>query len=208
MRNCCVGSDDWVQKKWEEAVSATTTKLAKCKWLLSRVLYRMQTLIINGPVASALWHRLVVLNPPAGLLREIQRQLLNFFWLGHHWLKAAVLNLPVQEVGGFGEQGGSLQNAGGAQTAVPDKRVLGGPGTGFVVEIWWFGAGLSVFINGPGGPQPLRTVSFLWRSTEGQESALPVLRGGGGGWSHGHGGRRSPSSKTHCCSWAASTQSL
>ncbi|KAI4891759.1 hypothetical protein NFI96_005207 [Prochilodus magdalenae] len=61
--------------------------------------YRGRVLIINNLVASTLWHRLAVLNPPAGLLADIQRRLVEFFWSGQHWLKAAVLYLPTHEGG-------------------------------------------------------------------------------------------------------------
>ncbi|KAK3531057.1 hypothetical protein QTP70_008761 [Hemibagrus guttatus] len=42
---------------------------------------------------------LCVLQPPAGLVQEVQRQLVSFFWSGQHWVRAAVLYLPVQEGG-------------------------------------------------------------------------------------------------------------
>ncbi|KAL7851076.1 hypothetical protein AOLI_G00214320 [Acnodon oligacanthus] len=61
--------------------------------------YRGRVLIINNLAASTLWHRLAVLNAPPGLLAEIQRRLVAFFWSGQHWLKAAVLYLPTHEGG-------------------------------------------------------------------------------------------------------------
>ncbi|KAI4899126.1 hypothetical protein NFI96_025912 [Prochilodus magdalenae] len=36
---------------------------------------------------------------PAGLLADVQRKLVEFFWSGQHWLKAAVLYLPTHEGG-------------------------------------------------------------------------------------------------------------
>ncbi|KAK0151588.1 Transposon TX1 uncharacterized protein [Merluccius polli] len=45
------------------------------------------------------WHRFTVVEPPDGLLKEVQRRLVNFFWGGCHWTKAAVLFLPVEEGG-------------------------------------------------------------------------------------------------------------
>ncbi|KAK3559150.1 hypothetical protein QTP86_005006 [Hemibagrus guttatus] len=34
-----------------------------------------------------------------GLMREVERQLVSFSWSGQHWVRAAVLHLPVQEGG-------------------------------------------------------------------------------------------------------------
>ncbi|XP_075968244.1 adhesion G-protein coupled receptor G6 [Anarhichas minor] len=42
---------------------------------------------------------LVVLPPPQGLIKDIQRTVVDFFWSGLHWLRSAVLYLPVQEGG-------------------------------------------------------------------------------------------------------------
>ena len=56
-------------------------------------------LIINNLVASSLWHELAVLNLPAGLLADLPRKLVDFFWSGHHWLRAAVLYMTVHEGG-------------------------------------------------------------------------------------------------------------
>ncbi|KAI4903525.1 hypothetical protein NFI96_028300, partial [Prochilodus magdalenae] len=53
----------------------------------------------NNLVASTLWHRFSVLQPPAGLVQEVQRMLVTFFWSGQHWVRSAVLYLPVQEGG-------------------------------------------------------------------------------------------------------------
>lgn len=42
---------------------------------------------------------MTIFEPPEGLVRGIQQRLVDFFWSGHHWLKAAVLYLPRQEGG-------------------------------------------------------------------------------------------------------------
>jgi len=55
--------------------------------------------VANNLAASTLWHKLIVLNPPEELIREIQRMLVNFFWNGQHWLREAVLYLPLSEGG-------------------------------------------------------------------------------------------------------------
>ena len=56
-------------------------------------------MVINNLVAAILWHKLVVLTPPGGLLKEVQRVLIDSFWSGQHWLRAAVLFFPLQEGG-------------------------------------------------------------------------------------------------------------
>ncbi|KAI4877019.1 hypothetical protein NFI96_008693 [Prochilodus magdalenae] len=56
-------------------------------------------MVINNLVASSLWHKLTVLNPPGRIIDDIQRTLVSFFWTRQHWLRAAVLYLPVQEGG-------------------------------------------------------------------------------------------------------------
>ncbi|KAI4885370.1 hypothetical protein NFI96_008195 [Prochilodus magdalenae] len=59
------------------------------------VMARMgQVLVLNN-----LWHKFTVLNPPGQLITDIQRMLVDFFWGGQHWLRAAVLYLPAQEGG-------------------------------------------------------------------------------------------------------------
>ncbi|CAG6016062.1 unnamed protein product [Menidia menidia] len=42
--------------------------------------------LTNNLVTSFLWHRLVMMIPPDGLLADIQRLIVDFFWSGHHWL--------------------------------------------------------------------------------------------------------------------------
>ncbi|KAL7843426.1 hypothetical protein AOLI_G00249380 [Acnodon oligacanthus] len=76
------GSAEAVRKNWECALMQILEKLAKWTWLLSQLSYRGRVLIINNLVASTLWHRLAVLNAPPGLLAEIQRRLVAFFWSG------------------------------------------------------------------------------------------------------------------------------
>uniref|UniRef100_A0A3B1KAN1 Reverse transcriptase domain-containing protein n=1 Tax=Astyanax mexicanus TaxID=7994 RepID=A0A3B1KAN1_ASTMX len=94
-----LGSSEAVQKNWEGVLPSVTQRLSRWKWLLPQMSYRGRVLIINNLIASTLWHRLAVLNAPAGLLAEIQRRLVDFFWSGQHWLKAAVLFLPTHEGG-------------------------------------------------------------------------------------------------------------
>lgn len=74
-------------------------RLSKWKWLLPQLSYRGRVLVANNLVASTLWHRLVTLTPPRDLIEDIQKDILNFFWSGKHWIRSAVLHLPVAEGG-------------------------------------------------------------------------------------------------------------
>lgn len=40
-----------------------------------------------------------MLNPSRQLIDDVQKAMVNFFWSGQHWLRPAVLYLPVQEGG-------------------------------------------------------------------------------------------------------------
>ncbi|CAM4641581.1 unnamed protein product [Leuciscus chuanchicus] len=42
---------------------------------------------------------MMILEPPEELVKEIQKNLVDFFWSGQHWLRAPVLYLPIQEGG-------------------------------------------------------------------------------------------------------------
>ncbi|KAK3509821.1 hypothetical protein QTP70_012405 [Hemibagrus guttatus] len=94
------GIDNFQKQNWEGIVERVCTKLSRWKWFLPQLSYRGRVLVANNSTfASTLWHRLCVLQPPAGLVQEVQRQLVSFFWSGQHWVRAAVLHLPVQEGG-------------------------------------------------------------------------------------------------------------
>ncbi|KAJ3602351.1 hypothetical protein NHX12_030109 [Muraenolepis orangiensis] len=93
-----LGSEDMVAQNWE-GLLGKLAKLAKWKWLLPQLSYRGRVLVANNLVASSLWHRLQVLTPPPGLMKQLQRLLVDFFWSGHHWVPASVLYLPVAEGG-------------------------------------------------------------------------------------------------------------
>ncbi|TWW77687.1 hypothetical protein D4764_12G0010770 [Takifugu flavidus] len=61
--------------------------------------FRGRVLVINNLVASLLWHRLACLEPPPGLLSQIQAKLVNFFWGGYHWVPQSVLFLSRDQGG-------------------------------------------------------------------------------------------------------------
>ncbi|TWW81732.1 Transposon TX1 uncharacterized 82 kDa protein ORF 1 [Takifugu flavidus] len=94
-----LGTENFEKKNWEGAVEQVCTRLSKWKWLLPQLSYRGRVLIVNNLVASTLWHRLTVLPSPAGLIEGVQKMSVDFFWSGQHWLRSAVLYLPVQEGG-------------------------------------------------------------------------------------------------------------
>lgn len=94
-----LGTEDYQKQNWEGVLEKVGAKLSKWKWLLPQLSYRGRVLIANNLVASTLWHRLAVLVPPPNLLENVQRLLVNFFWSGHHWLRAPILYLPVVEGG-------------------------------------------------------------------------------------------------------------
>uniref|UniRef100_A0A671WHQ0 Reverse transcriptase domain-containing protein n=1 Tax=Sparus aurata TaxID=8175 RepID=A0A671WHQ0_SPAAU len=94
-----VGTKNFEKKNWEGVKEKVCARLSKWKWLLLQLSYRGRVLVTNGLVASTLWHKLMVLTPPKGLVDEIQRAILDFFWSGKHWVRAAALYLPVAEGG-------------------------------------------------------------------------------------------------------------
>ena len=96
-----LGTEEYERKNWDGVLEKVCARLTKWKWLLFKLSYRGRVLIANNLVTSALWHRLTVLPPPRGLIEDIQKKIVDFFWSGRHWTRAAVLYLPVQE----GEQG-------------------------------------------------------------------------------------------------------
>lgn len=94
-----LGSDLYKTKNWDGIIEKMCVRLSNWKWILPRLSYRGRVLIVNNLIASSLWHKMAVVDPPVNLVKDIQRQLVNFFWSGQHWLRAAVLYLPVCEGG-------------------------------------------------------------------------------------------------------------
>lgn len=94
-----LGNEQFQKKNWEGLLEKVSAKLTKWKWLLPQLSYRGRVLVINNLTASMLWHRTAVMEPPEELILNIQRTLVNFFWSGQHWIRAAALYIPVQEGG-------------------------------------------------------------------------------------------------------------
>ncbi len=65
--------------------------------------YKGRVLVINNYqimwAASTLWHKLMVVEPTEELVTSIKKRLVDFFWDGKHWIRAAQLYLPPCEGG-------------------------------------------------------------------------------------------------------------
>lgn len=94
-----LGNDEVKARNWEGIVEKVRARLSRWSWLMPQLSFRGRVLVTNNLIASALWHRFTVLDPPRGLISDVQRELVSFFWSGQHWLRASVLYLPVQEGG-------------------------------------------------------------------------------------------------------------
>lgn len=94
-----IGTEDLEMQNWEGVLEKVQARLSKWKWLLPQLSYRGRVLIVNNLVASSVWHKLMVLVPPPNLLERLQKLLVDFFWSGHHWVRALVLYIPVADGG-------------------------------------------------------------------------------------------------------------
>jgi hypothetical protein len=94
-----LGDESMAIKNWEGVVERMQGTFKKWRWLLPRMSFRGRTIIANNLVAPVLWHRLSVLDPPAGLLVRIQGIILDFFWDKLHWIPQDVLYLSKEEGG-------------------------------------------------------------------------------------------------------------
>lgn len=87
------------QKNWDGVVERMVGRLAKWKWIHSQLSFRGRVLIVNNLVSSILWHKLFCVDPPVGLLSQLQRIFVDFFWDRLHWIPQGVLFLPKDEGG-------------------------------------------------------------------------------------------------------------
>ncbi|MGL5102459.1 MAG: reverse transcriptase domain-containing protein, partial [Plesiomonas sp.] len=94
-----LGNNDFQKKNWEGLAEKISARLSRWTWVQPQLSYRGRVLVANNLAASMLWHRFTVLDPPDTLVREIQKRLVDFFWGGYHWTRAAVLFLPLFEGG-------------------------------------------------------------------------------------------------------------
>ncbi len=58
-------------RKTERMCENVEGRSERWKWLLPKMSFRGRALIINNLVASSLWHRLSVLEPPFGILDKL-----------------------------------------------------------------------------------------------------------------------------------------
>ncbi|TWW74405.1 Transposon TX1 uncharacterized 149 kDa protein ORF 2 [Takifugu flavidus] len=85
-----IGDEETEKKNWLDTLEKVDGKIQKWKWLLPRMSYRGRTLVLNNLVASVLWHRLSCMEPPSGLLAQLQTRVLAFFWDSMHWVQQGV----------------------------------------------------------------------------------------------------------------------
>ena len=94
-----LGSEGFVKKNWEGVKEKVCARLSRWTWVPPQLSNRGRVLVANNLVASTLWHKLIAIVPPRGLMEDVQRTIVDFFWSGRHWVRASVLYLPVAEGG-------------------------------------------------------------------------------------------------------------
>lgn len=119
-----LGDSNALKRNWDGTIEKIKGRLNKWKWLVPQLSYRGRSLIINNLVASFLWHKLMVLDPPPNLLSKVQALLVDFFWDRLHWLPQSMLYLPKDE-GGQGVI--HLSSRGAAFRLQFIQRFLNGP---------------------------------------------------------------------------------
>lgn len=75
-----LGTDQYIQKNWDDIFEKVSGRLQKWRWLLPRLSYRGRVLIINNLAASMMWHCLNVLDPSKELLQRLQKTFVEFFF--------------------------------------------------------------------------------------------------------------------------------
>ncbi len=56
-------------------------RLSRWSWVLPQLSYRGRVLVTNNLAASALWHKMNVMDPPESVVKELQKKLIDFFWM-------------------------------------------------------------------------------------------------------------------------------
>ncbi len=142
----------FMQKNVDETIEKVKGRLVKWKYLLPKMSYKGRVLIINNLIASALWHRLICVDPSRDLLPRLQSILIDFFWDKMHWVPKSVLYLPKEE-GGHGLM--HVQSRIAAFRIQFIQRLLNGP----VDSSWKFAA--CVILQGFGGLDFERSLFWL-----------------------------------------------
>lgn len=65
-----LGTDEYRKQNWEGLLEKTHARLSHWKRLLPQLSYRGRVLICNNIVASSLWHKAMILDPPEDLMRS------------------------------------------------------------------------------------------------------------------------------------------
>lgn len=94
-----LGNNYMLQRNWEGVLKKVKGKFEKWKWLLPKMSFRGRVIVINNLVTSMLWHRLICVDPPNGLLAKLQAIIVDFFWNGYHWIAQSILFLPREKGG-------------------------------------------------------------------------------------------------------------
>ena len=146
-----LGDPTTVSKNWENVLEKAEGKLKKWKWILPKLSFRGRVLVINNLIASMLWHRLYCVDPPANLLSNIQRVIVDFFWDHLHWIPQSVLFLAKDD-GGQGLI--HLASRGAVFRLQHIQRLLTGP-----ADLVWRPVARAIL--GQGGGQGLTENLFL-----------------------------------------------
>ncbi|KAF4083887.1 hypothetical protein AMELA_G00122500 [Ameiurus melas] len=80
------GIPDFHNTNWEGVVEKVCAKLSQWTWVQPQLSYRV--LGVNTLIVSMLWHHFTALEPPAILINEDQKRIVNNFWAGQHWTHA------------------------------------------------------------------------------------------------------------------------
>lgn len=77
-----LGTDKYIQKNWEGMHDKMCDRLSQWTWILPQLSFRGRVLVANNLAASALWHKLNVLNPPDEVDHLLQKKINYFFLVG------------------------------------------------------------------------------------------------------------------------------
>ncbi|CAM4581972.1 unnamed protein product [Caretta caretta] len=84
---------------WHNLVTRVGEQLQRWTGLLWSLSLEGRALVLNQLFLSMVWHWLNTLSPAPGILAQLRRTALEFFWPGLHWVSAGVLSLPLEEGG-------------------------------------------------------------------------------------------------------------
>ncbi|CAM4589543.1 unnamed protein product [Caretta caretta] len=86
-------------ENWQDLEARVGDWLRRWTGLLWYLSLWGRALVFNQLVLFVLWHRLNTLSSAPGILAQLQRLALEFFWPGLHWISTGVLSLPLEEGG-------------------------------------------------------------------------------------------------------------